>query len=68
MNCCDDYGKCTGGKGCPVGDMPVQMVGPEPPDDLDVSTGDWLGLAILLATACGICFIAGIYFGKWVMA
>lgn len=25
MNCCDANGKCKGGHGCPVGDMPIQL-------------------------------------------
>ena len=55
--------------GAPPPHMPViDFAEPEPPDDVNVSTREWLGLAILLATACGICFIAGVYFGKWVMA
>ena len=41
---------------------------PEPPEKSPPSAGDWLGLAILLALACGICFVVGMYFGKWVMA
>ena len=49
MNCCDANGQCKGGKGCPVGDMPVQMVGPEPPDDVNISNGESLGLAIDIA-------------------
>jgi len=29
--------------------MPVQMVGPEPPDDVNISNGESLGLAIDIA-------------------
>ena len=49
--------------------MPViDFAEPEPPEKSPPSAGDWLGLAILLALACGICFVVGMYFGKWVMA
>ena len=55
--------------GAPPPHMPViDFAEPEPPEKSPPSAGDWLGLAILLALACGICFVVGMYFGKWVMA
>lgn len=34
MNCCNEYGKCKGGKGCPVGEpLPIQMHG-DPADEV----------------------------------
>lgn len=35
MNCCDDYGQCQGGPGCPAG-KPIRTIKPYPavvPDD-----------------------------------
>lgn len=64
MNCCDDYGKCKGGHGCPVGDhvdtgraprMLVEAFGPGSdmePLDMDPEA-DWPEIGDRLVTwAC----------------
>lgn len=66
MNCCNDYGKCKGGKGCPVGDMPVKMMSPEP--DLDPRDGEAISMevmewVVIAAVACMLVTV-GFYLGR----
>lgn len=60
MNCCNDHGKCTGGKGCPIADdLPIQMDGPEPPDDVNLSVTEMNGVALFVAALLAAGFLMG---------
>ena len=47
--------------------MPViDFAEPEPPDDVNVSTREWLGLAMIMALICAIGFILGYGVASWI--
>ena len=66
MNCCNSYGKCRGGHGCPVGDMPIQMVEQADDDAVPMAALHWYEwLMITLMVVC--LFAAGFVVGRaWV--
>ena len=59
MNCCNEYGQCKGGKGCPVGEpLPIQMHD----DPANEGAPIWLDLItviVLAAMLIGLGFCAG---------
>ena len=59
MNCCDANGKCTGGKGCPVGEsLPIQMHG-DPADEGAPIWPDLITVIVLAAMLIGLGFYVG---------
>ena len=59
MNCCDANGKCTGGKGCPVGEpLPIDMLD-APADD---GVPNWLDLITVIGL---VAMLIGLGFYVW---
>lgn len=77
MNCCDSYGKCTQGYGCPAretrgqalhaerkwGEMPIQFVGSEPDTD-KIITRDFIkgALFAFISAVIVVCIAVASYF------
>ena len=59
MNCCNEFGQCKSGKGCPVGEpLPIQMHD----DPADEGAPIWLDLItviVLAAMLIGLGFYVG---------
>ena len=64
MNCCDANGKCKGGQGCPVGDMPVRYwPGYEDAEYWTEDTPAWWEIA--LAVVVMVIVIAVLIVSAW---
>lgn len=63
MNCCNEYGQCKGGKGCPVGDdLAIDMI--EDPRDgvaMGMELVDWLYLVVIIV----LLLLVGFGVGRW---
>lgn len=59
MNCCDDYGNCTGGKGCPVGEpLPIDMID-DPAAEGAPTLMEVFSIVTLVVLLVGVGFFAG---------
>ena len=59
MNCCDDYGNCTQGRDCPVGEpLPIQMHD-DPADEGAPTWTDLITVIVLAAMLIGLGFYVG---------
>lgn len=59
MNCCNEYGQCNGGKGCPVGEpLPIDMLD-DPADEGAPSWLDLITVIVLVAMLIGLGFYVG---------